>query len=187
MTRAFKINGAALVKVKGNISCPIAALSELGLAQDAIDVTFELRHKDLKVDAWGEAPPDVQMMLATATITMNLIHYYQDVLAACIREACGGASAEGTMPRAGLLMGGNAVRFDPLNHYIGLNILSPVEALPWRFFTAYLSGNAMRVPIGTERKVIPLTWRAIPYGGVDPWSTGLASEGQPVYDRTLDT
>ncbi len=185
MARGFKISGAALVRVKGNVNTLIAGIQELGLTQDAIDVTYEFRHMDIQVNAWGQAPPDLQFMLAWANISMNLVHYDDTILDECIKEATGGGAAPGTMPAAGILMGGNAARFAAGNHFVGLNITSPVEGKPYRFLTAYLANNPVRVPIGTEKKVVQLNWRAIPYT-TDPWNGGLASTGVSIWDSTPD-
>ncbi len=190
MARDFFINGESLVLVKGSAGSAIANLSELGLAEGPIRVTFDYRHRDMQVDAWGrEIPVDVQWMLGAATITMNLIHFDRAVLEACQGESMGGAgggAVPGTFNRAGTRMGGGAVRFAASNHYIGLNIASPVAGLPWRFFFTYLTMQPVDWPLGTEKSSIMTTWRAIPYT-IDPWNGGFGAFGYQLFDRTLDS
>lgn len=186
MARGYFINGATLVSVKGNVNSGIAALSELGLPEDRIEISYEFRHRDIRIDAWGgEIPPDMQFMLAAANISMTLLHHDPDVLAECIKEAMAGASAEGTMPAAGTLMGGGVARFAAGNHYVSLNIYSPVGGRPRRFLTAHLHGNPVSFPLGTEKSAVRINWRAIPYAA-DPWNGGLGSAGTKIWDYTLD-
>jgi hypothetical protein len=187
MARAFKVNGECMVKVKGNVNSAIAALSELGLVDaNGVTVTPEFRHDPINIDAYGgQIPPEKQYMLAQARVNMGLIHLDRDVLDACLREAMGGAPAVGQTARAGTLMGGNAVRFAAGNHYVGLNILSPVDNKPWRFLHAHLEGSTP-VNVGTRVSTWQLTWTAIPYQ-VDPWNAGNGAAGVAIWDHVLDT
>src|SRR5581483_5195340 len=141
MGRDFQINGETMVYVKGSNASAIASITELGLSEGPITLTLDFRHRDINVDAWGgEIPPEVQVMLAAVNISMPLIHLDRDILDTCIRESMGGAPAIGQLARAGARMGNNTVRFSAANHYIGLNLASPVGNKPWRFFTSYLTG-----------------------------------------------
>lgn len=187
MSRDFQINGESLVKVKGMTGTAIGSLSELGLSPGPINVTFDFRHRDINVDAWGgEIPADVQGMLAAVNINMPLIHIDYDILNACMRESMCGSSATGTLVRAGTRMGGNAARFAAGNHYIGVNILSPIIARPYRFLFSYLTGPPVVIPLGTEKSVFQLNWRVIPYTQ-DPWGNGSGATGQVLWDNNLDT
>lgn len=186
MSRVVYVNGETMVYVKGNTASPIANISELGLAESPIRVTLDSRYLDVQVDAWGgEIPIDVQNRLSAINVSMSLVHFDPAVLEACVEESMG-ASTFGVLARAGNLMGGNAPRFNPLNHYIGLNLASPVGLRPWRFYFAYLVGPPMDWPLGTERSVVTLNWRAVPYTQ-DPWNGGLGASGYVLFDRTLDT
>lgn len=187
MARDFQINGECLVQVKGAAGTSIATLQELGLAADPITVTLDFRHRDINVDAWGgEVPADVQVMLAGASVSMNLIHLDRDILDVCLRESQGGSSAIGRLKRAGARMGNNAARFAATNHYIGLNLTSPVQSKPWRFYFSYLTGPPVTVPLGTEKSVYQLNWRIIPYTR-DPYNSASGAEDFQLYDHTLDT
>lgn len=187
MARDFFINGESMVSVKGAAGTSINPLIQLGLSDGPIRVSLDFRHRDIQVDAWGnEIPPEVQFMLAAATITMTLVHFDRDVLDVCVQESFGGAAAPGFLTRAGSRLGNNAARFAATNHYIGLNILSPVAAKPWRFYFTYLTGTPVEFPLGTEKSLVQLTWRAIPYTQ-DPWNGGLGALGSPLWDYTLDT
>lgn len=187
MTRAYYINGESMVSVKGNSNSAIASIQQLGLSDGPIQVTFSFKHKDIQVDAWGGVvPPEVQVMLAEARISMTLVHFDNDILESCFRESLGGAASYGALARAGTLMGGNAARFAPTNHYIGLNILSPVEGQPYRFLYAYLAEQPLVFPLGTEKSLVQLNWRSIPWT-IDPWNNGNGAAGTLLFDNTLDT
>ena len=186
MSRDYQINGPALVYVKGNVSCGISTLTELGLAADPIQVTYEFQHLDIQVNAWGQVPPEVQTMGGAAHVSMTMVHFDDAVLDVCIRESLGGASAAGKLAAAGTRLGGGVARFAAGNHFIGLNVTGPVQGKPYRFLYSYLAGQPVSIPLGVERKLTRLTWRAIPYT-TDPWNGGLGQAGADVWDNTLDT
>lgn len=189
MARDFTIAGESLVLVKGNVNTLMSSVTQLGLPAAPIRVRPEFRHKDLKVDAWGEAPPEIQFMLAWVNITMDLIHVDMNVLDAVLQESMGGAAAIGQLTRAGTRMGGGGARFSPTYHFVGLNIAAPVSARPWRFLHSYLTGPPIEHPVGTEASVITCNWRAIPYisdpanivGGIITGATNV-----PLWDHVLD-
>ena len=69
MARTFFVNGESMVTVRGNSSSSIGSTTQLGLSDGPIRISIEFRHKDIQVDAFGgEIPPDVQWMLAAASI-----------------------------------------------------------------------------------------------------------------------
>ncbi len=172
MARGFIISGESMVTVKGRSdSLVIANLAQLGLTVDAITVGLEFTQEAVDVDAWKET--DVQTFLYAANISMNMIHFDEAVLEECVRLSAGSATVFGATSRMGTLLGGGAARFVPPNNYIGLNIASPVAALPWRFFYARLTTNPISYPLGTRKSVVSLNWRAIAYTN-DPWGGGSA-------------
>ncbi len=186
MARDLLINGETMVYVKGNVTTQISGLTELGLSSDQIRIRPNFRYLDIMVNAWGNAfPIDVQNMLTDVNITMTLVHYDQVVLDICLRESMGGAAAFGTLPRAGSRLGGGVARFAAGNHYVGLNLASPVNNKPYRFYFAYLDGPPIELPLGTERSLVTCNWRAVPYT-VDPWNAGVGSLGTVIFDNILD-
>ncbi len=187
-----------MVSVKGASGSSISSLTQLGLADNSIHIRLNPKHMDVNADAWGRegrGPAfEVQTFLADADITMTLVHFDRTVIDYCLQESQGGSSAPGTMARAGARLGNNAARFAATNHFIGLNLSGPVSAKPWRFYYTYLLGD-QDFPIGTERSIITLKWKAIPYTN-DPWGGGTAQGGTAagtgavgalLYDNTLDT
>lgn len=191
MARDFFINGESLVLVKGRADSAIGALTQLGLSDGPIRVTLDHRHMDIQVDAWGgEIPPEVQYKLSSVSVSMNLVHFDRAVLDVCLAESMAGVVTIGSVGRAGARMGNGLPRFAAGgvngNHYIGLNIVSPIAGYPWRFLFSYLTGPPMEFPLGTERSVVQLNWRAIPYT-VDPYGGGTGSLNSPLWDYTLDT
>ena len=200
MSRSFYINGESMVAVKGTIGSQIIGqgLTQLGLTDSPIVVTPNFKHKDINVNAWGsdEVPTDLQSFMSDCNVRMTLVHFDPNVLVECSQLSLNAnpGSAFGTMPRTGLTMGGNAARFGVGNNYIGLNILSPIAGVPWRFLYAYLTGPPFTWPLGTERSLVTLNWRAIcytndPFGGgtAQPGTVaGTGSQGAILWDNTLD-
>lgn len=190
MARDFQIPGECLVYVKGRADSGIGALQELGLADGPINVSLKFNHEDIKVDAWGQAPPETQWMLAEATVSMNLVHFDPSILDICIMESMAGAPAIGQMRRAGARMGNNLARFAAGgalgNHYIGLNLTAPVSLKPWCFYYSFLAQNPATYPMGTQKQVAQLQWRVIPYTQ-DPWGGGTGANGTVLWSHTLDT
>lgn len=187
MSRAFFQSGETMVSVKGNATSSIASLSELGMVELPLSLSLDFRYLDIRVDAFGQVPPELQFMLALANASMPFVHFDLTVLKECIRLSMGGAPAYGQLPRAGTFMGGNgAARFAAGYNFIGLNMSSPVGGDPWRFLHSHLSQNPIEYPIGAERTVARVNWRAIPYVQ-DPYNSGDGSQGVTLFDNTLDT
>lgn len=192
-----------MVSVKGYSGSTIGSLTQLGLAQNGIAIRLNFKHRDINVDAQGpEVPVDVQCFLADAQISMQLVHVDVNVLDTVLQHSMGiAATGElvGQMPHAGQRMGQGAISAGPTarfgNNYIGLNLSSPIGGKPWRFYYTYLTGTPFEQPIGTERSIFTLNWRAIPYTN-DPWGGGSAQAGTAagtgalgayLFDRVLDT
>lgn len=186
-----------MTMVKGNVNSAISSISQLGLTEDSVNVSYAYYHRGIRVNAWGngEAFPEEQCFLASVNITMGLVHFDEAVLKECVRLGLAGAPIEGAMPRTGALMGGQVARFAAGNNYIGLNLSSPVAGNPYRFYYARLANNPFQAPMGTERQVVSLTWVALPYT-TDPWggsaaqpgtAAGTGSLGAVIWDRIPDT
>lgn len=182
MARLYFDNGECMVTVK-NAQIPF---TQLGLAQDPIDLSFDVQHFDIKVDTWGPlVAPERQMMLGGATLTMNLVHFDQAVLDQCVQQAFCVTTAAGTMPRAGTLMGNNAALQTAGNYYLQVMLSSPVAGKPWCFFACYLTGNPLQFPIGTERTVARTTFKVIPYPpNGDPWNNGQGALGVVLWNNS---
>jgi len=197
MARQFYVAGEVMVYVRGNANVAgMNSLTQLGLSDTSISVSLDYRHRDIMVDAWGnsEIPADVQTFLTAANIQMTLIHFDLTILNQCLMESQGGPTngTIGTEQRAGTLMGGNVALYAAGNHYMQLYLTNPVGGQPWNFYAAYLTGPPMQFPMGTEKSIVTLNWRAIPYGGVDPYGTsaqggaaGTGAQGTPLYDHVV--
>lgn len=179
------VNGETLVMVKGRSDSGIGTLSELGLSSDSIRITPQFRWLDVNADAWGQAPFEMQFMLASLSVTMTLVHFDRTVLNYCITESMAGAPAIGQLPRAGARMGNNTARFSTTNHFISLNLTSPVGGIPWRFYTSFLTVNPLEFPLGTERSLVTLNWRVIPFT-TDPYNDGSGAQGTVLWDHVND-
>lgn len=179
-----------MVAVKGNVNSAIAGISLFGLTDKAgiIKITPGIRHSEIAVDAWGggEIPAEIQCMLSDVMISMTLVHFDRSVLDAVVLAAMASPGAIGTMPRTGARLGNNAARFAAGWNYVELDIFSPVGQIPWRFYNTFLHGTPMVMPLGTEKSLVDLNFRAIPYT-TDPWGNGLGSLGAVLWDHVLST
>ncbi|MDE2098087.1 MAG: hypothetical protein KGL39_12610 [Patescibacteria group bacterium] len=196
--RDWVINGETLVKVSGNdvnFKTPLGKSNvELGLAEGPIRIRPRIVHRPIYADDYGpEVPAEVLYMLTDVTIDMTLIHYDYDILKRCIDESMGGTSVDGAMVGAGTPLGGGqpstATGRAANNHYISLDLYSPVLSYPWRFQSAYLTGPAVEIPLGTHCSVTRVVWRAIPYNfpGNSIGTNGeVVSAGTSTWDHTLD-
>lgn len=185
MVRDFFITGECLVLVKSRSDSSIGSLTQLGLSPERIAVTPIFKHKDINVDAWGEAAVDVQWMLAEARVRMTLVHYDRSVIDECMRLSMGFPTAVGQLARAGTRLGGGLARFAVGNNYIGLNLTAPIGNKPWRFYYAYLMGQP-EFPLGVEKSVVTLDWRVLPYT-TDPWGGGTGAQNYVLWDYANDT
>ena len=174
MARSLHVPGEAMVAVRGASDSSISARINLGLAASELKITPVFKKLDVNVNAWGDAPVDVQHMLDEVRISMDLVHFDRDVLDELIRLSMGGGSAViGEVNRAGTLLGNNTARFAAGNRYVSMYISSPVSNKPWRFFYAYLADNPVDFPVGVQRSIVNCNFRAIPYTN-DPWGGGTA-------------
>lgn len=182
MARDFLVNGETMIYCKGQAGSAIASTQELALAADPVRITLNYYHRDINLDAWGgQVPADTQFMLADATIRFTAIHLDRAIMSECYRlSQCGPSGYPGLMGRAGQRMGNNQALFsagsaatgaNAGNFYITLGLSSPVGQLPWQFFYCYLTGTASEWPLGTEKSMVPMTWRAIPFTR-DPYNGG---------------
>lgn len=189
MARSYVVNGETMVLVKGRSDSAIGALSELGLCTDSIQIQITANRKNIRVDAYGDSPPEQQFFGGGANVNFTLVHFDGTVLETCLNESWGGATA-GALGHAGQLMGNGLARFGPGgfagNHFIGLNLVSANGSLPWRFLYSCLAENPITYPVGTLRSEVQNNWQAFPYSA-DPWNGGLGSYGVPIFDRTADT
>lgn len=190
MPRTIYINGESMVQTLFPAGSTISGISQLGLTVDAIEVVLQVHSEPILVDAYGKGNPiDEQVFGGEATIMMNLVDFNPTALAECVRlsfPVFGGAgtTAEGALGRAGARRGGGAATAAGAgSSYIGLNITSPVAGLPYNFPAAYLRDEPYRFPLGTERSIVRLTWRALAYQ-LDPWGGGTGSLGAILYNRT---
>ena len=198
MARDVIINGETMVRVRfgGHVSPSVSNivgsstnLSELGMADAAVRIMPRFSHQDVNIDDFGpDVPAEVLFNLAEVNIQFTLVHYDIAVLARCLQESmAGGGFAtgnEGTMAPAGQPMGAGLAPLSSGNHFVSLNLLSPVLAYPWRFRSAYLADRPVEIPIGSKRTLAICNWRAIPY---QPLASEILSSGAPLFDHTLDT
>ena len=184
MATNLYIQGETMVMVKGGEHCsggPISTRSDLGLSVGPVVMSPKFYHKEIKTDDFGPtAPVEIQWNLASVDISMTLVHFDADVLNICWSESMGGVRQEIVIPRvpplqtfpAGMMVGAGSTlghglpMFASGCHYISLSLAAPQypqNGIPWRFRTCYLTAPPMEFPFGTERSLVKLNWRAIPY------------------------
>lgn len=179
-------NGVVMVGVTGNSISSIPTNTNLGIADTPVRMEFEFNHDPITTDAGGRfVPMDVQGFLGTAIVSFNLIHFDKTVMREVMRLSQGAPAQDGTLTRAGKRLGGNNARFAPGWNYVSLNLSSPIGLLPWRFLNAYLTGRPVQWPLGTERSLLQVNFRVIPYT-TDPWNNGAGAEGLVLYDHGTD-
>jgi hypothetical protein len=194
MSRGYVINGETLLKVKGHNALSVdgaAALHELGLMSEGVQISPTFHHRDVAPDDFGpNVPADVQWMLADVRVRGTLVHYDREVLEYCMMESMGGATTLGTLAPAGRSLGRGRPALSSGCHYWSLNLLSPVLDRPWRFRTCYLEGNPVEVRLGTGYTGAVINVRAIPYRDPTPsfanYDLNLGSSGAVLWDHTLD-
>ncbi len=204
--RNFYINGELLVSVKGRSDSLLLGdeagiaeddVAELGLTSDPVVVKMDYFHEELKVNAWGQNTPEVQVMGASCNILMQLVHFDSDVLEAVIRESLGGAPQFGQLSWAGATLGNGKV-FGASgglygNHYISLNLTAQENPdRPYHFPYTYLQTPPFEFPLSTTKSILNLNFRAIAYV-TDPYffrtANGIeiiGAYGAQLLDRNLD-
>lgn len=177
MSRSFVVNGETMVSVKGGLhlsGTPVARLAQLGLSIDQIVVSPNFKHQDILVDDFGpQIPADIMWHIADVNIRMNLVNFDRSVLMTCVRESMAGGMPDlnfndGLLAPTGSLMGNGVDLLSSGNHFISLNLLSPVLGIPWRFRASYLTSQPLEIPLGVKYSMVMLNWRAIPYQPMFP-------------------
>ncbi len=203
MARDWTINGPTLVKVKGGAHLSgilFPAPAELGLSTDAITISPKFIHRDVRVDDFGPSiPAEVMWQLAEVKITMSLVHYDRNILDYCTSESMGGTlpgplgaddrplqqfAFAGTLAPAGTPLGRGLNLFASGNNYLSVSLTSPELGWPWRFPTSYLNSNPYIIPLGTEKSIVQLSWRVIPYA---PLTSEIICSGNILWDHDTES
>lgn len=176
MARDWFPNSETMVYVQGAVGTDIEDVSELGLTDGPVRIKFLTKHKEIFVDDYGpDVPAELLGMASEARISMDLVHFDFLVLAECIKASYGGPPNEdGTMTGVGWPIG-CGLPYSPedpvdarfVNRYVRLSIATLVPPgrgrLPWTFYSCVLTGEPVEIPLGVERSIFRVNWRAIPY------------------------
>jgi hypothetical protein len=172
MAKRIVVNGPALISIGAQGTS--GSLSELGYAEDGVDIEIEYGDEPVFADSGGtKVPVDFQTMGKMARISFGLTVYDSDVLDSILLH---GATGPGLEPAPGLLLGANSKMFR-------VCIAGPLD-LPHRFFFCKLDGS-VRDKLGTKRRKPMVPILAIP--GVGASGSILIPQpmlGLPLYDRT---
>lgn len=181
MGRVFYVAGEVLVQVKGATGGSLASLTNVGVAEGPVAISFQGKPDPILTDPTGKGVPiDYQTFGGMASISMTLIHFDKAILERMAILGMGG-TFPGTMGRAGQVMGNGAARFASTWLYFGMNLTSPVGS--GYNFKACLIDSQYTFPIGTERTATQVTIKAIPYVADPASGLNLAV----LWDQTLDT
>lgn len=194
-----------MVYVKGRSGSPITStIHELGMTDEPIRISFKYSQKDVPADDFGpEVPANILSQLYEATIRMNLVHFDETILRACMREsAVAAGNFDGVCAPGGTPLGNGGALFSSNNYFISLNIVGLRYPLPWRFPASFLI-TPLEYPIGSVATKPSLVWRSIPYASLAtgaaytlpslpgvtlrPTRGDLLSYGAVVWDHTLDS
>lgn len=182
MPRLYQIFGEFIVKLYGsqfNNVLPGAEFDEivsveLGLTSESTVIVPRFYHQDVHSDDFGtEVPAEVLINLADVNIRMTLVHFDMDVLRICMRMGMGfgpgtvdDLAEDGGLGPCGQPMGANEVVGLHPNRFIRMSLIPARfqgNGFPWRFKSCYLDSRPLEIPVGTERTLVKLSWRAIPY------------------------
>ena len=157
MAKAFYTQGNTLVKYDN---------SELGYAENAVKIVPRFHHKDIYADDFGpDSPALILWMLADFTIEMTLVYFDQTVIYNAIKDAMGGGTL-GQFAGAGTPINGKQLDIESSTDATGNN---------WSFPKAYLAERPMEWPLGNERSLVHLTFRAVglPTAAAEVKSSGI--------------
>jgi hypothetical protein len=92
--RQLVVAGPTMVYLKGGAHYsgqPVGICAEMGLCQEEVRVEINFLKDDVRSEDFGQqAPADVRFQMATARITMTLLHYDPFVVETAIQESLGG-------------------------------------------------------------------------------------------------
>lgn len=167
MAESIHVNGPAHIQLGAGGTG--GGLSDLGYAEDGVDIEFDLFDDDVICDTGGpNVPVDVQDMGKLAYIRFKLVLYDSTVLDTLFIRTAAAAAQE---PPPGKLFGANSL-------YKRVVITSPDELVPYRFFYCHMI-RPYSLRRATKRSMPIINLRALP-------GTGTASTmaTRPLYDNT---
>ena len=164
----------------------ITSLTQLGLTAKPVRILPRYYHTDIHADDFGpRVPAELMYNLAEVRVQTELVHYDSLLARICWAESQAGATRplntngvpgpvpnEGFLAPAGSLQGNGLPRFASGNYYIGLNLITGPQTLDWRFYSAVLTEAPWELPIGSEKSVLVMNWRCIPYRPIINTSVG---------------
>jgi hypothetical protein len=178
VAREFYVFGEFIVKVRGGTVEDENGndQAELGLTTDKVRVFPVYHHQDVYTDDYGpNVPVETLWGMSEARIFMDLVHYDTDVLDQCMALAAGVDESltplypdelDGLAGPAGRPMGAGLPLYDANNNYLSVYLI-PANFLsakrPYRFKACYIDSRPLEIPLGTERTMVRLSWRCIPY------------------------
>lgn len=145
------------------------AMELLGVCENGGTIRIEYMEREIKSDAGGDAPTEIQAMGSVAEIEMDLPVKDLSVLAKC-RFRSEGGTVDGTAPAPGLLLGTGGFTF-------GLYLPSAIGT-PWYFLYCRLAQPSVKV--GTEYAKDRLRFKAFRYLA----GTGASVANVKLYQRS---
>lgn len=123
---------------------------ELGYSLDSIKIIPIFYHQDIHTDDFGSSVPALILgMLAEVRIEMQLVYYDTTTLYLAWMDS-GNEESFGKFAGAGKIITGKELKIEGAN-----------SDLNWTFPKAFLTERPLEYPLGNERSIVRLTWRAV--------------------------
>lgn len=186
MTREFVVYGEFLVEASGG---RLGGKQQLGLTVGPVRIIPRYVHRDILTDDFGPlSPVEVMWRMGDALVAMELVHYDTEVMNKCISMSMGGgsfdtdpgddSSLDGTYGPGGRILGYNRGLGTAANMFTTVYLTPTNDGLyePYRFKACYLNGQPLEIPLGTERTIVRLHWRVVPYKPIETNAQGRMVE-----------
>lgn len=154
--------------VQGNTTVSTTE-GELGYSEGPIKVSPMFHYRDINSDDFPNSPAFVLWMLGEVSIEMSLVYFDSTILYQVIAKSMGAAATVGSFGAAGKIMTGTVLT---------LATEGGENGDEWAFPKAFLSERPVEWPLGNERSVVKLTWRAV---GTPTAGTNLRSNGVQLF------
>lgn len=171
MARGYTVFGEFIVSVSGGL---FDEIEELGLTAEPARIVPVYNHRDIPTDGYGpNVPVEVLWNMGECLLFLTLVNYDTEVLGRCYRSAMGGGNPDqgddtdldGFMGPAGRPLGFGRRIGTAANYYVTVHLFPTDDGQynPYRFIACYLNSQPLEIPIGTERTLVRLCFRVIPY------------------------
>lgn len=169
--RSYFIYGEFIASVSGNW---FSDITQLGLTAEPVRIVPVYSHRDIYTDGFGpNVPVDTLWNLGECLLYMTLVNFNVVTLGTCMRAAMGGGNLDlnddtnlqGFMGPTGRPLGFGRPIGAANNNYTTIHLYPTGDSpyYPYRFLACYLNSQPLEIPLGTERSLVRVCFRVIPY------------------------